>query len=70
MTARVGGLTIPTEGVGGSWIVKLPSQQFAGVPENEFSMTTLARMIGMDVPPIDLGTCTVDPPLQRACRVS
>jgi hypothetical protein len=33
-------------------------------------MTTLARMIGMDVPPIDLGTCTVDPPLQRACRVS
>jgi serine/threonine-protein kinase HipA len=49
-----GGLTIPAEGVGGSWIVKLPSQQFAGVPENEFSMMTLARMIGMDVPAIDL----------------
>jgi serine/threonine-protein kinase HipA len=49
-----GGLTIPAEGVGGSWIVKLPSLQFAGVPENEFSMMTLARMIGMDVPAIDL----------------
>ena len=49
-----GGLTIPAEGVGGSWIVKLPSQQFAGVPENEFSMMTLAKMIGMDVPNINL----------------
>jgi serine/threonine-protein kinase HipA len=49
-----GGLTIPAEGVGGSWIVKLPSQQFAGVPENEFSMMTIARMIGMEVPVINL----------------
>ena len=49
-----GGLTIPAEGVGGSWIVKLPSQQFAGVPENEFSMMTLAKMVGMDVPNINL----------------
>jgi serine/threonine-protein kinase HipA len=49
-----GGLTIPAEGVGGSWIVKLPSQQFAGVPENEFSMMTLAKMLGMDVPAINL----------------
>lgn len=49
-----GGLTIPAEGVGGSWIVKLPSQQFAGVPENEFSMMTVAGMIGMDVPEIHL----------------
>lgn len=49
-----GGLTIPAEGVGGSWIVKLPSQQFAGVPENEFSMMTMASMLGMDVPEIQL----------------
>ena len=49
-----GGLVIPAEGVGGSWIVKLPSQQFAGVPENEFSMMTLAGMLGMDVPEINL----------------
>lgn len=52
--AKYGGLTIPTEGVGGSWIVKLPSQQFDGVPENEFSMMTLARLMGMDVPDLDL----------------
>jgi serine/threonine-protein kinase HipA len=49
-----GGLTIPAEGVGGSWIVKLPSQQFTSVPENEFSMMTIAGMIGMEVPVINL----------------
>lgn len=49
-----GGLTIPAEGVGGLWIVKLPSREFAGVPENEYSMMTLARLIGMDVPAVQL----------------
>lgn len=49
-----GGLTIPARGIGGSWIVKLPSTRFDGVPENEFSMMTLAREIGMDVPEIRL----------------
>lgn len=49
-----GGLTIPAEGVGGSWIVKLPSERFAGVPENEFSMMTLASRLGMDVPEVQL----------------
>lgn len=49
-----GGLTIPAKGVGGSWIVKLPAREFAGVPENEFSMMTLARLIGMDVPAVQL----------------
>lgn len=49
-----GGLTIPAEGVGGSWIVKLPSMKFEDVPENEFAMMTLARMIGMDVPDVEL----------------
>lgn len=48
------GLTIPAEGVGGSWIVKLPSGRFEGVPENEFAMMTLARLIGINVPAIDL----------------
>jgi len=48
------GLTIPAKGIGGSWIVKLPSTQFEGVPENEFSMMTLARLIGMDVPALRL----------------
>ena len=49
-----GGLTIPAKGVGGSWVVKLPAREFAGVPENEFSMMTLARLIGMDVPTVQL----------------
>ncbi len=49
-----GGLTIPAQGVGGSWIVKLPSREFAGVPENEYSMMILAGLIGMDVPRIEL----------------
>jgi serine/threonine-protein kinase HipA len=45
-----GGLTIPANGIGGDWIVKLPDQQFAGVPENEFAMMALAQQIGIDVP--------------------
>jgi len=49
-----GEFTIPARGVGGDWIVKLPSREFEGVPENEFSMMTLARKIGIDVPPIQL----------------
>jgi len=49
-----GGLTIPASGMGGSWIVKLPSSKFEGVPENEFSMMELARKIGMDVPETQL----------------
>jgi len=49
-----GGLTIPAAGIGGSWIVKLPSMRFEGVPENEFAMMELARAIGMDVPEVRL----------------
>jgi serine/threonine-protein kinase HipA len=49
-----GGLTIPVTGVGGDWIVKLPSTRFVGVSENEFSMMTLARAVGIDVPEIQL----------------
>ena len=49
-----GGLTLPAKGVGGSWIVKLPSLHFAGVPENEFSMMTLARLVGVNVPEVRL----------------
>ena len=44
-----GGLTIPATGKGGSWIVKLPSSRFDAVPENEYSMMELARMLGMNV---------------------
>jgi len=45
-----GGLTIPANGVGGSWIVKLPSERHKDVPENEFAMMELARRVGLDVP--------------------
>lgn len=44
------GLTIPTDGVGGDWIIKLPHTVFHGVPENEYTMMELARRVGIDVP--------------------
>jgi serine/threonine-protein kinase HipA len=44
-----GGLTIPAGGMGGSWIVKLPSGSFPSVPENEYTMMALARQVGIDV---------------------
>jgi serine/threonine-protein kinase HipA len=45
-----GGLTIPVDGAGGSWILKLPSTTHAGVPENEYAMMEMARRVGIDVP--------------------
>ena len=45
-----GGLTIPAHGLGGSWIVKLPSERYLGVPENEHAMLELARRVGIEVP--------------------
>jgi serine/threonine-protein kinase HipA len=46
-----GGLTVPAGGMGGSWIVKLPSARFSAVPENEFVMLELAQRVGIAVPP-------------------
>ncbi|CCV13829.1 HipA domain-containing protein [Mesorhizobium sp. STM 4661] len=48
------GLVIRAKGVGGSWIAKLPAERFDGVPENEFSMMTIASRLGINVPGIDL----------------
>ena len=45
-----GKLTIPVHGVGGSWIVKLPSPAFPGLPEQEHAMMRLAGLNGIDVP--------------------
>ncbi|ANP45765.1 type II toxin-antitoxin system HipA family toxin [Candidatus Viadribacter manganicus] len=45
-----GGLTIPARGVGGEWIVKLPSLSHAHVAENELSMMSLARAVGIEIP--------------------
>jgi serine/threonine-protein kinase HipA len=49
-----GGLTIPAGGMGGSWIVKLPSGRFPAVPENEYAMMALARAVGIEVPRTEL----------------
>ncbi|MDP9105528.1 MAG: HipA domain-containing protein [Candidatus Eremiobacteraeota bacterium] len=48
------GLTIPAAGMGGHWIVKLPDQRFKRVSENEFSMMTFAKAVGIDVPDVGL----------------
>lgn len=54
VSEATGGLTIPARGIGGDWIVKLPSREYKNVPENEYSMMTLARLVGIDVPAVQL----------------
>ncbi len=54
MRAADGGLTIPAHGMGGHWIVKLPSLKWSGVPENEWSMMSFAREVGIEVPSLSL----------------
>ncbi len=54
ISTEANGLTIPARGVGGSWIVKLPSERYVGVPQNEYSMMTLAAKVGMNVPRVKL----------------
>ena len=49
-----GGLAIPVHGAGGNWIVKLPSEHYELVPENEFAMMTLASLVGIDTPAVRL----------------
>ena len=50
LAESAGGLTIPADGVGGDWIVKLPAQNFTHVPENEWAMLHLAGENGISVP--------------------
>ena len=45
-----GGLTLPARGIGGDWVVKLPSLHYKSVPENEYSMMSLAGMVGIETP--------------------
>jgi len=64
-----GGLTIPAGGMGGSWIVKLPSARFPSVPENESVMLELARRVGIAVPDhhlVDIATIKGLPEEARA----
>ncbi len=44
------GLTIPAQGAGGDWIVKLPSSNYKNVPEHEDVMLDLASAVGLSVP--------------------
>lgn len=50
-------LTIPANGHGAEWIVKVASGKLPGLVENEYSMLEFARMVGIDVPDLRL----VDP---------
>lgn len=47
-------LTIPAQGRGGNWIVKLPDQKFTNVPENEWSIMSWAKESGLNLPTIDI----------------
>lgn len=54
-------LTVPVGGVGGDWILKLPSPAHPALPANELSMLLWARASGIEVPPcelVDLGQVT------------
>lgn len=42
--------TLPVRGVDGDWIVKLPDQHYARVPENEHAVMDWARAAGIEVP--------------------
>lgn len=47
---KTGKLTLPASGIGGDWIVKLPSLNYPAVPENEALMLDLAQKAGICVP--------------------
>lgn len=49
-----GGMSVPAGGVGGDWILKLPSPSFDALPENEFAVMSLAARIGIPVPEVRL----------------
>jgi serine/threonine-protein kinase HipA len=46
--------TLPVTGLGGRWIAKLPDRRFPRVPENEFSILSWAREVGISVPEFKL----------------
>lgn len=51
---RADKLTLPVTGVGGRFILKMPSGDLANVPANELSMMTWARESGISVPDVKL----------------
>lgn len=49
-----GGLTIPARGIGGDWIVKLPSTRDKRLCENEYSVMSMAHRVGIPIPEVRL----------------
>ncbi|KPI02827.1 HipA N-terminal domain protein [Actinobacteria bacterium OK074] len=54
MLAHGDRLTVPTAGELGDWLVKFPDYRHADVPRNEFSIMSLAKTVGIDVPDVRL----------------
>ncbi|WP_327024383.1 type II toxin-antitoxin system HipA family toxin [Micromonospora sp. NBC_01739] len=54
MLAQGDRLTIPAVGDRGDWLVKFPDYVHPDVPQNEFAMMSMARMVGIEVPEIRL----------------
>jgi len=46
--------SIDEHGAGGTWIVKMPTNAYSRLPENEFAIMSLATAVDLDVPPIEL----------------
>ncbi|MEV5898348.1 type II toxin-antitoxin system HipA family toxin [Nonomuraea fuscirosea] len=54
MLARADRLTVPAVGEYGDWLVKFPDYRYSDVPRNEFTMMSMARDVGIDVPEVRL----------------
>jgi serine/threonine-protein kinase HipA len=54
MLARGDRLTVPAAGEYGDWLVKFPDYRHPDVPRNEYTIMSLARSAGLDVPEIRL----------------
>ncbi|MFJ8989968.1 type II toxin-antitoxin system HipA family toxin [Streptomyces sp. NPDC102279] len=54
MLARGDRLTVPAAGQHGDWLVKFPDYRHPDVPRNEFTMMSLAKAAGLDVPDVRL----------------
>ena len=50
LAGATAGMTIPVNGLGGDWILKLPSATHDAVAENEFVMLGLAEALGIETP--------------------
>ncbi|MBZ3905052.1 type II toxin-antitoxin system HipA family toxin [Streptomyces griseiscabiei] len=54
MLARGDRLTVPAAGEHGDWLVKFPDYRHQDVPRNEFTVMSLAKAAGLDVPDVRL----------------